>query len=88
MLHQLTRELLKLQVLAAAKYGRINIDSEIHANIIAKSPAFLPTTPPVSRFRVGKIRINYDVTEKAAEVLAIIPKSMATDWLEEAGGKS
>jgi hypothetical protein len=37
---------------------------------------------------VGEIRVSYDVTEKAVEVLAIVPKSIAADWLEKAGTKS
>ena len=43
---------------------------------------------PQFRLRVGEIRVSYDVTEKAVEVLAIVPKSIAADWLEKAGTKS
>jgi mRNA interferase RelE/StbE len=43
---------------------------------------------PQFRLRVGEIRIFYDVTAKAVEVLAIIPKSIAADWLERAGCRS
>lgn len=42
---------------------------------------------PQYRLRVGRIRIYYDVTEQAVEILAIIPKSRAAAWLEEAGEK-
>jgi mRNA interferase RelE/StbE len=43
---------------------------------------------PQFQLRVGEIRVFYDVTAKAVEVLAIIPKSVAADWLEKAGSKS
>ena len=42
---------------------------------------------PQFRLRVGEIRVYYDVTEKAVEVLAIVSKSIAADWLEKAGTK-
>jgi hypothetical protein len=34
---------------------------------------------------VGEIRVFYDITGHAVEVLAIVPKSEATSWLEEMG---
>jgi mRNA-degrading endonuclease RelE of RelBE toxin-antitoxin system len=37
---------------------------------------------PHYRLRVGDIRIFYDVTDAAVEVLAIVPKSGATAWLK------
>jgi len=43
---------------------------------------------PQFRLRVGEIRVFYDVTEKTVEVLAIVPKSIAVEWLEKAGSKS
>jgi len=30
----------------------------------------------------------YDVTKNAVEILAIVPKSEAAEWLEKAGSKS
>ncbi len=36
---------------------------------------------PQYRLRVGDIRVFYDVTKEAVEVLAIIPKSEAAAWL-------
>ena len=42
---------------------------------------------PQYRLRVGEIRVFYDVAEATVEVLAIIPKSRATEWLEEMGEK-
>ena len=44
-------------------------------------------TRPQYRLRVGEIRVFYDVTPKAVEVLAIIPKSKGTAWLQEMGEK-
>src|SRR2546422_4108753 len=38
---------------------------------------------PQYRLRVGEVRIFYDVSEGAVEVLAIIPKSQAASWLEQ-----
>ena len=42
---------------------------------------------PQYRLRVDEIRVFYDVVEVAVEVLAIIPKSKAAEWLEEMGEK-
>jgi len=42
---------------------------------------------PQYRFRVGDdIRVFYDATEGIVEVLAIVPKSRAIEWLERYGG--
>jgi len=38
---------------------------------------------PQYRLRIEGIRIFYDVSEEAVEVLAIIPKSQAAAWLEQ-----
>jgi len=43
---------------------------------------------PQFRLRVGDIRVFYDVTEMAVEILAIVPKSDGADWLEKAGSRS
>jgi mRNA-degrading endonuclease RelE of RelBE toxin-antitoxin system len=43
---------------------------------------------PQYRLRVDEVRIFYDVTETAVEILAIIAKSNAAAWLERAGNKS
>jgi mRNA-degrading endonuclease RelE of RelBE toxin-antitoxin system len=41
---------------------------------------------PQYRLRVGDdIRVFYDVTDDIVEVLAIVPKSEANDWLERYG---
>jgi mRNA-degrading endonuclease RelE of RelBE toxin-antitoxin system len=37
---------------------------------------------PRYRLRIGDIRVFYDVTDKAVEVLAIVPKSQAAAWLK------
>ena len=42
---------------------------------------------PQYRLRVEEIRVFYDVTENAVEVLAVVPKSEAAAWLEEIGEK-
>jgi mRNA interferase RelE/StbE len=42
---------------------------------------------PQYRLLVGEIRVFYDVVEAAVEILAIVPKSKAADWLEEWGKK-
>jgi mRNA interferase RelE/StbE len=36
---------------------------------------------PEYRLRVGEIRVFYDVREGRVEILAIVPKSGAKDWL-------
>ena len=36
---------------------------------------------PGYRLRVGDIRVFYDVLDRAVEVVAIIPKARAEDWL-------
>src|SRR5437773_2391855 len=40
---------------------------------------------PQYRLRVGEIRVFYDVTDPAVEVLAIVPKGRAAAWLERYG---
>ena len=41
---------------------------------------------PQYRLRVGDdVRVFYDVTEDTVEVLAIVPKSEASQWLERYG---
>ena len=40
---------------------------------------------PQYRLRVGELRVFYDVRENNVEILAIIPKSKAAEWLVEAG---
>ena len=40
---------------------------------------------PQYRLRVGDIRVFYDVTEEAVEILAIVPKAEAAAWLERYG---
>jgi mRNA-degrading endonuclease RelE of RelBE toxin-antitoxin system len=40
---------------------------------------------PQYRLRVEDIRVFYDVTDDAVEVLAIVPKSEAAAWLERQG---
>ena len=43
------------------------------------------TSRPQYRLRVGEIRVFYDIVEQDVEILAIVPKSKATAWLEEMG---
>ncbi len=40
---------------------------------------------PQYRLRVGEIRVFYDVTGEAVQVLAIVTKAEATRWLSEHG---
>jgi mRNA-degrading endonuclease RelE of RelBE toxin-antitoxin system len=40
---------------------------------------------PQYRLRVGEVRVFYDVEDAVVEVVAIVPKSEAADWLERAG---
>jgi len=40
---------------------------------------------PQYRLRVGEIRVFYDVSKDAVEVLAIVAKSQSETWLREAG---
>ena len=43
---------------------------------------------PQYRLRVGEIRVFYDVSEKVVEVLAIVSKQQAQDWLAKEGVES
>ena len=43
---------------------------------------------PQFRLRVEEIRMFYDVIENRVEILAIIPKSKASQWLERKGDRS
>jgi mRNA-degrading endonuclease RelE of RelBE toxin-antitoxin system len=40
---------------------------------------------PEYRLRVGDVRVFYDVSERTVEVLAIVSKRDAADWLAESG---
>ena len=40
---------------------------------------------PQFRLRVGEVRVYYDVRESTVEVLAIVPKSEAVEWLKREG---
>ena len=40
---------------------------------------------PQYRLRVGEVRVFYDVTDEAVEVLAIVTKAEAAPWLAEHG---
>ena len=40
---------------------------------------------PQYRLRVGEVRVFYDVTDEAVEILAIVTKAEAARWLEEHG---
>src|SRR3990172_1321541 len=40
---------------------------------------------PQYRLRVDEVRVFYDVTEKAVEVLAIVTKAEAEAWLQQEG---
>ena len=40
---------------------------------------------PQYRLRVGEVRVFYDVSASSVEVLAIVEKSQAEAWLEQAG---
>ncbi|MEK6608092.1 MAG: type II toxin-antitoxin system RelE/ParE family toxin [Myxococcota bacterium] len=42
---------------------------------------------PRYRLRVGEVRVFYDVTDDAVEVLAIVAKVEAKSWLEREGKK-
>jgi mRNA interferase RelE/StbE len=43
---------------------------------------------PQFRLRVGETRIFYDVTNEVVEILVIVSKSEAAEWLKKAGIKS
>lgn len=38
---------------------------------------------PQYRLRLNEVRVFYDVTEKAVEILTIVPKEQAEAWLAE-----
>jgi mRNA interferase RelE/StbE len=37
------------------------------------------------RLRVGEVRVYYDIVEKVVEILGIVPKSDADEWLKRVG---
>jgi mRNA interferase RelE/StbE len=43
---------------------------------------------PQYRLRVGEVRVFYDVTHEAVEVVAIVTKAEAASWLAEHGTPS
>ena len=42
-------------------------------------------TRPQFRLRVGDVRVFYDVRESTVEVLAVVPKSEAEEWVRREG---
>ena len=40
---------------------------------------------PGYRLGIGEIRVFYDVSDDRVEVLAVVPKSKASEWLERVG---
>jgi mRNA interferase RelE/StbE len=40
---------------------------------------------PQYRLRIDEIRVFYDIEERTVQILAMIPKSRAVQWLEEVG---
>jgi mRNA-degrading endonuclease RelE of RelBE toxin-antitoxin system len=40
---------------------------------------------PQCRLRVGDVRVFYDVSERVVEVLAVVAKGDAEEWLQKAG---
>lgn len=46
------------------------------------------TGRPQYRLRVEDMRVFYDVTTESVEILAIVPKSSAGEWLSQQGPKS
>src|SRR2546426_9840266 len=40
---------------------------------------------PQYRLRIGEVRIFYDVVEREVQILAIIPKSEADEWIQRWG---
>ena len=40
---------------------------------------------PQYRLRIGEVRVFYDVTDEAVEILAIVTKAEAARWLAEHG---
>jgi mRNA-degrading endonuclease RelE of RelBE toxin-antitoxin system len=40
---------------------------------------------PQYRLRIGDLRIFYDVAERTVEVLAVVAKDDAAEWLDKAG---
>jgi len=45
-------------------------------------------TRPQYRLRIGEVRVFYDVRETRVEVLAIVTKQGADEWLEKEAGRS
>ena len=43
---------------------------------------------PQYRLRVGELRVFYDVADSTVQILAIVAKSLANEWLERCGEKS
>lgn len=40
---------------------------------------------PQFRLRLGEVRVYYDVKESTVEILAVVPKSEAAEWLKQEG---
>jgi mRNA interferase RelE/StbE len=46
------------------------------------------TDHPQYRLRVDEFRVFYDVAEGVVQVIAVVPKSEAAEWLARRGGSS
>ena len=76
-------ENLKANVRAAVRDG---IEQHLRHKPTKVSKSLREFSHPQYRLRVGDdIRVFYDVTEKAVEIVAIIPKSEADSWLAKHG---
>ena len=63
------------------------VDADERASLMSKSriKRLRGMRHPEYRLRVDEIRVFYDVTDDAVEILAIVPKSEAAAWLERYG---
>jgi mRNA-degrading endonuclease RelE of RelBE toxin-antitoxin system len=80
-----------LRRLAAHVRGQVRDAIEVHLRHeptkVSKSriKRLRGLSQPQFRLRVGDIRVFYDVTEAAVEILAIIGKAEAQAWLDREG---
>lgn len=82
-----------LKILESFQRAKVKDSVEIHLRHeptkISKSriKRLMGLRRPQYRLRIDEIRVFYDVIENRVEILAVIAKSKASQWLEKEGKK-
>jgi mRNA interferase RelE/StbE len=76
---------------ASLEYHRLLVQAENHLRHEPRKTSrsrikrLRGVSRPQFRLRVGEVRVFYDVSDEAVEVLAVVEKSEAISWLAQFG---